>query len=70
MKAESTIRKTMQRLRKEGKKSNSEERRLMAYDMATALQWIVEDTSWNPTSLLDACCGKNKDGANGSNKKK
>ena len=52
MKAESTIRKTMQRLRKEDKESNSEERCQMAFDMAIALQWVIEDTSWNPVSLL------------------
>ena len=52
MKAESTIRKTMQRLRKEDKESNSEERCQMAFDMAIALQWVIEDTSWNPVSIL------------------
>lgn len=52
MKAESTIRKTMQRLYREAKGNGSQERCRMAYDMAAALQWIVEDTSWNPVSLL------------------
>lgn len=65
MKAESTIRKIMQRLYRETKGlregSVSQERSRMAYDMATALQWIIEDTSWNPVSLLDDCCGKNKE---------
>lgn len=66
MKAESTIRKTMNKLFKEGKEKGNDERSIMAHDMATALQWIVEDTSWNLVSLLDACCGKNKENADGS----
>lgn len=58
MKAESTIRKTMQRLYREAKGNGSQAHCQMAYDMATALQWTIEDTSWNPVSLLGACCGE------------
>ncbi len=58
MKAESTIRRTMQRLYKEARGNGSQEQCRMAFDMATALQWIMEDTSWNPVSLLNACCDK------------
>ncbi|KKM25125.1 hypothetical protein LCGC14_1598140 [marine sediment metagenome] len=53
MKAESTIRKTMQRLCKEGRGNGSQERCRMAFDMAIALQWVIEGTCWNPVSFLD-----------------
>ncbi len=52
MKAESTIRRTMQRLYKESSGNGSQEQCRMAYGMAIAPQWIIEDTSWNPVSLL------------------
>ena len=57
MKAESTIRNTMSMLRSVGKQCKSQEQSFMAYDMATALQWVLGDTSWNPTSL----CNKDKE---------
>lgn len=66
MKAESTIRRTMQRLCKEGRGNGSQERCRMAFDMATALQWVIEGTCWNPVSFLDAYCGKNEEDENGS----
>ncbi len=65
MKAKSTIRKTMQRLYREAKGNGSQERCRMAYDMATALQWIVEDTSWNPVSLLTACTNEGDENDSG-----
>lgn len=64
MKAEATIRRTMNMLYKIGRENQSKEQAFMACDMATALQWVIENTSWNPTSLLT------EGDANGSNKKK
>lgn len=65
MKAESTIRKTMNKLFQEGKEEGNAERSIMAYDMATALQWVLGNMSGNPASLLDFCCGENKVETNG-----
>lgn len=62
MKAESTIRKTMNALCKIGRECDSKEQSFAAYDMATALHWVLGGTSWNPTSL----CDKNKEDENGS----
>lgn len=64
MKAKSTIRNTMNKLFVEARRSNCEDRTQMAYDMATALQWIIEDTSWNPVSLLPSDA-RNKGDVNG-----
>jgi len=61
MKAESTIRKTMNALYKIGRECDSKEQGFVAYDMATALQWVLGNTSWNPISL----CNKDKEDENG-----
>jgi len=53
MKAESTIRRQMKELFKYSDDNSAmiEDQR-QAYCMATALQWVLEDCSWNPVSLV------------------
>jgi len=56
MKAESTIRKQMQRLWRlvRSPSTVSEECRARAYEAYTALQWVAEKTSWTPAGLIEA----------------
>ena len=50
MKAEQTIRKQIQQLLSYAKIENNTEAKMQAYDMATALQWVIEKCNWNPMS--------------------
>ena len=56
MKAESTIRREIARLRKMSKdaqlpRSTQHE----AYEAYHALRWVIENTSWTPSGLIDSC---------------
>lgn len=54
MKAESTIRKEMNRLYRLSKVQSVESsHRFCAYDMASALQWVLEKTEWTPHGLVE-----------------
>ena len=52
MKAKSTIRTEMRRLRVVMCHSPSDALRARAYEAYTALQWVVENTSWTPAGLI------------------
>lgn len=52
MKAESTIRKHIRKLRSEAENSSDKQRRQEAWVALHTLIWILEDVRWTPDSLL------------------
>jgi hypothetical protein len=54
MKAESTIRKTMKRLREYIDSGDTTPKaQEEAYAMESALSWVLQKSSWNPVSLVN-----------------
>ncbi len=53
MKAESTIRKEMNRLFRMAKDENLDDvKRRAAYEAATALQWVIKKVYWTPHGVV------------------
>jgi len=53
MKAESTIRKQIQRLKRVGKTAETADERHGAFDAYHALRWVIQKTTWTPAGLAE-----------------
>jgi uncharacterized protein (UPF0147 family) len=61
MKAESTIRKQIARLRHVAEdRQLTDAIRSSAYDDMHALRWVLEDTNWSPAGLIETLAFYNK----------